>query len=136
MANVRAQLNSTDLPWPQQDGGYQIEYEYRGEVVEMADGSHNIDLVASGLKRVVTLTWVNISQTDKNTIQTILGTVGTSSTTLKTVENESFSVTLPTIKPVIRWTSIGTPNGSAYNAGSPAAHISQVYSGSLVLREV
>ena len=89
MAITQPTLGGSALPWPQNENGYQVRYEYRGGVSVMADGSLSFDLVATGLKRVITLTWINISETDRDTVMTRLAALGTSSDTLVTPENDS-----------------------------------------------
>lgn len=128
MAVTQATLGGSAFPWPQRDGGYQVRYEYRGGVAVMADGSLNFDLVASGSKRVITLTWVHLTETDRNTVMTRLSSLGTSSATLVSPENDSITVTLDDNMTLPTWATIGVSDGSG---GQDLR-----YSGSVTLREV
>jgi len=133
MALTQPTLGGSSLPWPQQDGGYRVRYEYRGGANVMADGSVLYDLVATGSKRVITLTWVHLNETDRNTVMTRLSSLGTSSATLKTPEWESsptddITVTLDENMTLPDWTAISVPDGS----GDTELR----YSGSVTLREV
>jgi len=94
----------------------------------MANGAVNYDLVASGMKRVVSLTWINLSATDRDTVQTRLTSLGTSSATLVTPENASITVTLDENMTLPDWNSVGVPDGSGGQ--------NLRYSGSVTLREV
>ena len=113
------------FPWPQNENGYQIRYEYRGGVAVMADGSVSFDLVATGAKRVITFTWVNISETDRDTVMTRLSSLGTSSATLVSPENDSITVTLDDGMTLPTWSTVGAKGGTVL-----------LYSGSVTLREV
>jgi len=128
MAVTQPTLGGSALPWPQQDGGYRVRYEYRGGASVMANGAVNYDLVASGMKRVVSLTWINLSATDRDTVQTRLTSLGTSSATLVTPENASITVTLDENMTLPDWNSVGVPDGSGGQ--------NLRYSGSVTLREV
>ena len=125
MAITQPTLGGSALPWPQNENGYQVRYEYRGGVSVMADGSLSFDLVATGLKRVITLTWINISETDRDTVMTRLAALGTSSDTLVTPENDSITVTLDDGMTLPTWSTVGAKGNSV-----------MLYSGSVTLREV
>lgn len=130
MAVVQPSLGGATnyFPWPQQDGGYRVRYEYRGGTSVMANGSVLFDLVASGSKRVITLTWVNINSTDRDLVMTRLSSLGMSSATLVTPENASITVTLDENMTLPDWVALGVPDG----AGAQVLR----YSGSVTLREV
>lgn len=128
MAVTQPTLGGSALPWPQQDGGYRVRYEYRGGSSVMADGSVLFDLVATGSKRIVTLTWINISETDRDTVMTRLAALGTSSAALVSPENDSITVTLDENMTLPDWTAIGVPDGSG--------GLNLRYTGSVTLREV
>lgn len=113
------------LPWPQQENGFQIDWEYRGGVNVMANASLSFDLVATGMKRVITLQWINISETDRDLVMTRLTALGTSSATLVTPENDSITVTLDENMTLPRWASVGAKGNTV-----------MLYSGSVTLREV
>lgn len=125
MAITQPTLGGSALPWPQHEGGYELEYEYRGGAHTMADGSVTYDLVASGMKRVITLTWINISQTDRDTVMTRLTSLGLGSATLVPPEGGSITVTLDENMSLPRWTSIGARGNTVL-----------LYTGSVRLREV
>lgn len=128
MAVTQPTLGGSALPWPQHDGGYQVRYEYRGGVMQMANGALNFDLVATGSKRVITLTWIHLSATDRDTVMTRLSSLGTSSATLVTPENASITVTLDENMTLPTWNTIGVPDGSGGQ--------NLRYTGSVTLREV
>lgn len=125
MAITQPTLGGSALPWPQNENGYDLRWEYRGGVSTMANGGLAFDLVATGAKRVVTLTWINISETDRDTVMTRLSSLGTGSATLKTPENDSFTVTLDENMTLPRWTAVGAKGGTV-----------MLYTGSVTLREV
>ena len=126
MAITQPTLGGSALPWPQNENGYQVRYEYRGGVSVMADGSLSFDLVATGSKRVITLTWVNISETDRDTVMTRLAALGTSSATLVTPEGTpGITVTLDDGMTLPTWSTVGAKGNSV-----------MLYSGSVTLREV
>ena len=125
MAITQPTLGGSALPWPQNENGYQVRYEYRGGVSVMADGSLSFDLVATGSKRVITLTWINISETNRDTVMTRLAALGTSSATLVTPENDSITVTLDDGMTLPTWSAVGAKGNSV-----------MLYSGSVTLREV
>ena len=125
MAITQPTLGGSALPWPQNENGYQVRYEYRGGVSVMADGSLSFDLVATGSKRVITLTWINISETNRDTVMTRLAALGTSSATLVTPENDSITVTLDDGMTLPTWSTVGAKGNSV-----------MLYSGSVTLREV
>lgn len=124
MAVTQPTLGGSALPWPQHDGGYQVRYEYRGGVAKMINGNLNFDLVATGSKRVITLTWLHLTSTDRDTVMTRLSSLGTSSATLVTPENASITVTLDENMTLPTWTAILVAGASLR------------YSGSVTLREV
>lgn len=125
MAITQPTLGGSALPWPQQENGYQLRWEYRGGVNVMADASLSFDLVATGMKRVITLQWINISETNRDTVMTRLTALGTSSATLVTPENDSITVTLDENMTLPRWTAIGAKGNTV-----------MLYTGSVTLREV
>lgn len=117
-------LPTTKGTFPSADGGYTIKKEYRGGSYEMANGSMTVDLVQSGLKRVVTFAWQHISETARDNIDSALASMGTGSATLVIPEGDSFNVTLNLDLTLPTWISTPGADGNMY------------YSGSVVLREV
>lgn len=128
MAVTQPTLDGNALPWPQQDGGYQVRYEYRGGASVMADGSMLYDLVASGAKRVITLTWVHLDEDDRNTVMTELAALGTASLPLANPEGDTVTVTLDENMTLPTWATVGVPDGSGGQ--------NLRFSGSVTLREV
>lgn len=128
MAVTQPTLGGSSLPWPQHDGGYQVRYEYRGGGAKMINGNLNFDLVATGSKRVITLTWVHLTEAERDTVMTRLSSLGTSSATLKTPEWASVAddiiVTLDDNMTLPTWTAVLVAGASLR------------YSGSVTLREV
>jgi len=90
----------------------------------MADGSITVDLVQSGVKRVVTFAWQHISETARDNIDSALNSMGTGSATLVIPEGDSFSVTLGVDLQLPTWVATPGADGNMY------------YSGSVILREV
>ena len=73
-------LGGVTLPEPY--GETQEAAAYRGGSMEMADGSLRHFLVASGLKRTVTLRWRMLTDAEKTTVETAFATLATGSAQL------------------------------------------------------
>ena len=67
MAYVQPILGAYTLPHP---SAYVEKTVFRGAVQEMADGSYAFDVVATDAKRVYSLTWTLLNDTDKATLVT------------------------------------------------------------------
>lgn len=125
MALTTVTLGGTTLPGLYYDGGYTERKAYRGAAAVMVDGSINVDLVATGAKRNPQLTWTNIDEDDKDTVDTALAAVVTNGyAELVTPNNETFNVTLDENLTLPTWTSILAAGGIL------------LWSGSVTLREV
>ena len=121
MATTQPTLGGSALPYP---STYSDSPAYRGGVRIMADGSVSFDLVTSGYKRVFTLGWVNISTTDRDTVDSRVSSLGTSSAAFVSPENDSYTVTRDDAMTPIEWTYILDGTGSLRCTGT------------LILREV
>lgn len=125
MALTTVTLGGTTLPALYYSSGYVERKAYRGATSIMADGSVSIDLVATGAKRNPQLTWTNIVEADKDTIDTALAAIVTNgSAELYTPNGENFNVTLDENMTLPTWTSILAAGGIL------------LWSGSVTLREV
>ena len=62
-------LATKTLPWPKNEDGYAMDYEYRGASREMADASIVYDLVSDTVRRNFTLSWDDLTDTERGDIQ-------------------------------------------------------------------
>lgn len=120
-------LNSGNLPYPDNKGGYEEEVFYKGSVRRMASGALVRDIVTSSnhQKLRFTLTWTNRTISERSLVDTALGYLydGTARTFLSP-RNQSYTVVLAEGgEPAWQMTGVAN-NGTA------------LYTGTLVLEEV
>ena len=76
MAYTQPILGGTTLPHPSE---YKEARLFRGAMVEMADGSAAFDVVNTNAKKLYTLTWKAVTDTNKGTIETAFDAMKTAS---------------------------------------------------------
>ncbi len=101
---------------------YEEDLNYRGGVVEMANGAQKTDLVQSSGKRTVKLTWANITGTQKGTVETALAVIKDTYGSFTDPNGATFNVTADGLVSV-KWKWTRAAAGFRY-------------SGSVTLREV
>ena len=123
MAATAPVLGGTTMAHPKNPGGFEIEREYRGAIVILADGTAVADLVASSAKHLIALHWENITAAQLATIYTAFATVDDGSATLVAPNGTSYTVMRDAGSASIRFTAQVNSAGEL------------VYSGSMFLRE-
>lgn len=85
---------------------------YRGGSLRMADGSLVHDLVQAGTKRTVTLTWRDITETDRNTVVTRYANVASGSASLTTPDGQTITVVRAEDQRELIWSSRKVSGGA------------------------
>ena len=90
MSYTTPTLGTVTLPRP---AGYTEQRSFRGAMSEMANGTVAFDLVQSTAKRLYTLSWTNVSDADKTTIETAFDLLGTATQSFVAPTGGSTTVT-------------------------------------------
>lgn len=103
----------TTLPQP---SAFDETLEYRGSSRVMADGTLTTDLVDTSVQRAWSLTWTNLSTTDKGTVTTFITTLAGGSTTFYPPQDAggstSYTVTRDEALTPVTWTVIRDGSGA------------------------
>ena len=85
-------LGGVALAYPAEQS---YERLFRGGHLQMADGSIVIDLVDTAVRYMFHLKWINLTSTEKGTIQTQWDAIKNTTATYVSIENTSHTVTQP-----------------------------------------
>lgn len=91
--------------------GFSYTAEYRGAFIQLASGSYVTDLVDGTVKRTFTLTWKNITSTQKTTIETAWASVKMVSKAFTAPDSQTATVIRDPSQKQLKWDSELTGTG-------------------------
>ena len=101
-----------DLPHPAARDGYSVETQYLGGVRRMANGAVAVDLVQTGAKRKVSLTWNVLTAAERVTVMNAFAALKTDACEFRSPENETFNVTRDPDNPKLHFDATVAANGA------------------------
>jgi hypothetical protein len=110
MAFTTPALGGTTMP---QCSEYRYQRGYRGGAVRLGSGTVAYDLVTATVKRTFELSWRNVSEANRDTINTAYATVASASASLTTPDGVTATVMRAEDQPTLEWSAVAK-SGSVF----------------------
>lgn len=111
-------LAGTTLVQVSANRGFSYSIEYRGSMTTLADGSLQTDLVVDTAKRTFTLSWKNITSTQKTAIETAFNAIRKASGAFTAPDGQTATVTRSPQQKEIKWDTEVNASGVYLWSGS------------------
>ncbi|MBP8291231.1 MAG: hypothetical protein KAX65_00570 [Caldilineaceae bacterium] len=112
MAITTPVLASTNLPQVAAQDGFSYAKLYRGSGVRLGNGTLAYDLVDDAVKRTFELSWRNISETNRDTVNTAYHAIRKTSGAFTAPDGQTATVNRAEDQPELRWSSAKGPGGT------------------------
>ena len=110
MAFTTPALGGTTMP---QCSEYKYMRAYRGGSIRLGDGSLAYDVVNATVKRTFELSWRNVSEANRDTINTAYATVASATASLTTPDGVTATVNRAEDQPALDWSAVAK-SGSVF----------------------